>query len=367
MPFPLRPALAAALALGLTAPAASQVLADTSAAPPRATVAPPAPTYVGGAGAIGLSLDEAIQIALERAYSVRLAELDVATSRAQVREAYGGLFPRVEVSSSYTRNVVQANPFAGSSAGGIFGSLGAVGWLQYNEAARQDDDPTTEPLTLTEYNRRVLEGQRAIGFDPAAEAGQPVRDRQPVPQHALVQPAALQRGGVRGRQGRAEPRRDQRGGRRAAPRRDHPPDARGLLRRAPGGAAGGRPAGVGRALARDVRRRVPPRGPGRPPGVGAVERRGRPRERRDAAGPGRGPGADGARPAPAHTRAPGHDAGRPRERPRPAPPRPVPDGRAWRRPPRRPSTSGPTSARRRSPSTWARSSGGSPRRRPTRR
>ena len=208
MPIPPRPAalaaaLGAALALGPAAPAQSQVRADSAATPPRtagpapvrATGAmtdparapgragvldgaalPPSDAAVGGAAggaAIRLSLDEAVQIALDRAYSVRLAELDVANARAQVREAYGGLFPRVEAQSSYTRNVVQANPFAGSAAGGIFGGLGAIGWLQYNEAARQDGDPATEPLTLSEYNRRVLEGQRAIGFDPAADAGNP--------------------------------------------------------------------------------------------------------------------------------------------------------------------------------------------------
>ena len=217
MTTPPRPAplavLLAALGLALAAPAAAQV--DTTAAPPRAAVPARVPTVATGAvtdpagaprravalpdlpggggavpaGAVGLSLDEAIQIALDRAYTVRLAELDVATSRAQVREAYGGLFPRLEASSSYTRNVVQANPFAGSSAGNIFGGLGAIGWLQYNEVARTDDDPATQTLTLSEYNRRVLEGQRAIGFDPAAESGNPFgTDNQFLNTLAFTQP-----------------------------------------------------------------------------------------------------------------------------------------------------------------------------------
>ncbi|MDT7855045.1 TolC family protein [Rubrivirga sp. S365] len=197
MPAPLRPGGPAALAAALTvwfalaAPAPAQTT-DPPAAPPRS--APAAPAAVGGAvtdparfpdratalpaldaggAVVSLSLDDAIQIALQRAYAIRLAELDVANARAQVREAYGGLFPLVDVASSYTRNVVQANPFAGSAAGGLFGGLGAIGWLQYNEVARTDGDPTTETLTLTEYNRRVLEGQQAIGFDPAAESGNP--------------------------------------------------------------------------------------------------------------------------------------------------------------------------------------------------
>lgn len=121
---------------------------------------------------LSLSLDEAVQIALQRAYAVRLAELDVANARAQVREAYGGLFPRLDVSSSYTRNVVQANPFAGSSAGSIFSGLGAIGWLAYNENARTDDDPTTNPISFGEYNDRVGAGQEAAGF-VQTEGGNP--------------------------------------------------------------------------------------------------------------------------------------------------------------------------------------------------
>ncbi len=123
----------------------------------------------GGAvpATITLTLDDAIEIALERGYAVRLAGLDVETARSQVREAYGSLFPRVDASSAYTRNVVQANPFAGTGAGGIFGGLGAIGWIQFNENARTDGDPTTQPISFAEYNRRVGEGQAAVGFNPA--------------------------------------------------------------------------------------------------------------------------------------------------------------------------------------------------------
>ena len=119
------------------------------------------------AGAIPLTVDAAVAIAVERGYAVRLAELDVATAEAQVRQQYGALYPRVDLTSSYTRNVVQANPFAGSSAGGIFGGLGAIGWLQYNETARTDGDPATNPITLAEYNARIGAGQSAVGYNPA--------------------------------------------------------------------------------------------------------------------------------------------------------------------------------------------------------
>ena len=148
------------------------------AVPPRAV--PP--------GALRLSLAEAIEIAVERAYAVRLAGVDVATARAQVREAYGSLYPRLDASSSYTRNVVQANPFAGSSAGNIFGGLGAIGWLQYNESARTDGDPATAPITLDEYNRRVSAGQAAIGYNPASSSNPFGTDNQIVNALSLSQP-----------------------------------------------------------------------------------------------------------------------------------------------------------------------------------
>ncbi|MEO0559069.1 MAG: TolC family protein [Bacteroidota bacterium] len=118
-------------------------------------------------GAVTLTLDDAVAIALEQGYAIRTAELDVSNARAQVREAYGSLMPRVDATSSYSRNVVQANPFAGSSAGDIFSGLGAIGWLQFNEDARTDNDPTTEPISLSEYFDRIQDGQQAIGYTPA--------------------------------------------------------------------------------------------------------------------------------------------------------------------------------------------------------
>ncbi|MGB3544065.1 TolC family protein [Rubrivirga sp.] len=135
-----------------------------------------------------LDLDAAIEIALERAYALRLAGLDVETAQSQVSEAYGQLFPRLDAASSYTRNVVQANPFAGSSAGNIFGGLGAIGWLQFNESARTDGDPTTQPISFQEYNQRVTQGQSAAGFSQE-DGGNPFgTDNQFVNSLTLSQP-----------------------------------------------------------------------------------------------------------------------------------------------------------------------------------
>ena len=161
--------LAPALALLTLAPAASGQVAAMDSSAAAAYGADLALAAAPGRVTV-LTLDQAIEIALERAYAVRLAELDTETARSQVREAYGGLFPRLDASSSYTRNVVQANPFAGTGAGGIFGGLGAIGWIQFNETARTDGDPATQPISFAEYNRRVGEGQAAIGYNPANAA-----------------------------------------------------------------------------------------------------------------------------------------------------------------------------------------------------
>ncbi len=125
------------------------------------------------ANAVRLTLDQAIEIALQRNYQLRSVQYDVTNAELQVSEAYGSLFPRADLSSSYTRNVVQANPFAGSSAGNIFGGLGAIGWLQYNENARTDDDPATVPISFQEYNQNIVDGQSAIGFTPGAAGSNP--------------------------------------------------------------------------------------------------------------------------------------------------------------------------------------------------
>ncbi len=110
-----------------------------------------------------LTIDEATQIAVERAYAVRSAELDVATASAQISEAYGTLFPRVDLTSSYTRNLISANPFAGTDVASIFGGT-STDWLAFNENARIDEDPDTVPITLEEFMDRQQAGQDAAGI-----------------------------------------------------------------------------------------------------------------------------------------------------------------------------------------------------------
>ena len=111
---------------------------------------------------LALTLDEAIQIALINNYAIRNLRLDINTANAQVREAWGRVMPQIDASSSYTRNVKSANPFSGSAAGGLFGSLGYIDWLAYNERSRTDDDVMSNPMAFIDF----LDKQQA-GLDDA--------------------------------------------------------------------------------------------------------------------------------------------------------------------------------------------------------
>ncbi len=110
-----------------------------------------------------LTLDEALQIALVRNYAMRLERLNVEQASAQVREAWSDAWPLVDATSSYTRNLKSANPFAGSEAGGLFSSFGFIDWLSFNERARTDDDAETGPIDFDEFLDRQEEGLEAIG------------------------------------------------------------------------------------------------------------------------------------------------------------------------------------------------------------
>ena len=112
---------------------------------------------------VSLTLEETVQIALANGYAVRTARLDLVETNALIREGWGQLMPQVDVSSSYTRNIRSADPFSGSSAGGLFQSLGFLNWLAFNEQARTDDNTSTTPISLAEFLRRQAEGLEAAG------------------------------------------------------------------------------------------------------------------------------------------------------------------------------------------------------------
>jgi outer membrane protein TolC len=112
---------------------------------------------------VTLTLEEALQIALVNNHVLRQTRLEVDNAEAQVREAWGQVLPQVDLQSSYTRNLKSANPFAGSDAGSLFGSFGLVDWLAFNEEARIDDDPSTQPIPVDDFLDRQRQGMSEIG------------------------------------------------------------------------------------------------------------------------------------------------------------------------------------------------------------
>ena len=113
---------------------------------------------------VSLTLDEAIQIAYVNSYTLRDARLGVEEVRAQVQETRGQLYPQFEISSSYTRNIKNPNPFSGSSANNLFSGLGFLEWLSFNEQARTDFDASTEPLSFAEFALRQQQGLDDAGI-----------------------------------------------------------------------------------------------------------------------------------------------------------------------------------------------------------
>ncbi len=115
---------------------------------------------------ITITVEEALQIALVNNYMLRRGLLDIDNAEAQIREAWGSVYPQLSASGNYTRNLQTPNPFAGSDAGGLFETLGALEWLAYNEAARTDGNPATEPISIDEFFERQQAGFEEAGITP---------------------------------------------------------------------------------------------------------------------------------------------------------------------------------------------------------
>ena len=112
-----------------------------------------------------MTLTEAVEIALARSYAIRLARIELDAAGTRIEEAWSSVYPRVDLTGQYTRNLEQPDPFAGSDAGGFFEQLGAIGWLFFNNQAGADGDPNTNPISLAEFRGRQADGLRAAGID----------------------------------------------------------------------------------------------------------------------------------------------------------------------------------------------------------
>jgi outer membrane protein TolC len=120
-----------------------------------------------------LTLGTAVRRALEQNHDLRLAQLDVRDADAQVQEAWGSLYPSLNLTGSYTRNVVTANPFAGSDVTAFLGGGGQTEWLAFNERQRLDGDPGTEPISFGAFSQRQRDSLSAAGIALDSGGGNP--------------------------------------------------------------------------------------------------------------------------------------------------------------------------------------------------
>lgn len=112
-----------------------------------------------------LTLDRAVRVAMQNNFDLQGASLDVDEARAQVREVRGQVLPQVNVNGSYTRNVVTANPFAGSDIGSFLGGGNQSDWVAFNERRRQDGDPATEPISFDQFQQRLADSLATSGIN----------------------------------------------------------------------------------------------------------------------------------------------------------------------------------------------------------
>ena len=122
---------------------------------------------------LSLTLEEAVEIALVNNYALQASRLVEEDAKLQIIAAIGVAFPTIEGASSYTRNIKEANPFAGSSAGDFFSGFAFIDWLGYNEAVRTDGLDVTTPITFAEFADRQRRGLEAAGITSGESSDNP--------------------------------------------------------------------------------------------------------------------------------------------------------------------------------------------------
>jgi len=114
-----------------------------------------------------VSLDQALRLAVVRSYVLNQRRLDVETSEQQVRQAYGTVYPQLDANASYTRQIDQLNPFAGSNAGAaFFGGGAAEGFLAVDPDTQADFQAFQEaqPTVDLSGNPFFIENRFALGL-----------------------------------------------------------------------------------------------------------------------------------------------------------------------------------------------------------
>jgi len=108
-----------------------------------------------------LTRNAAVKIALEQNLDLQDARLDLQEANARIRESWGELYPRVDLTSSYTRNIVTANPFAGGDVGAFLGGGNETDWVAFNERQRLSGG---QPIPFQDFIQRQRDSLQAAGL-----------------------------------------------------------------------------------------------------------------------------------------------------------------------------------------------------------
>src|SRR5690625_5267653 len=112
-----------------------------------------APSF-GQQQTLSLSLEDAVELALENNREIKISEFDVEAAESGLREATGGFLPEVSASGQYLRNVKRPVFFIGDGFTGMEGGAIEVGYKK----SIQDKYTTTQqpiPRHLTHVTAHV--------------------------------------------------------------------------------------------------------------------------------------------------------------------------------------------------------------------
>lgn len=107
-----------------------------------------------------LTRNTAVRIALEQNLDLQDAQLTLEEANARVRESWGELYPRVDFTGGYTRNIVTANPFAGGDVEAFLGGDNETDWVAFNERQRLSEG---QPIPFQTFVQRQRDSLQAAG------------------------------------------------------------------------------------------------------------------------------------------------------------------------------------------------------------
>jgi outer membrane protein TolC len=154
-------ALVLGVCTGLLAPSTSRAQrADANTAPSDVGANP-----TEAQQPLVLTRNAAVRIALEQNLDLQDAQLTLEEANARVRESWGEIYPQVDFTGGYTRNIVTANPFAGGDVGAFLGGDNETDWVAFNERQRLSGG---QPIPFQTFVQRQRDSLQAAGVSLAS-------------------------------------------------------------------------------------------------------------------------------------------------------------------------------------------------------